>query len=180
MNKAGIIIGAAIVLVLIIGFAFWYAGNGTSPHNAAAGLQQAQQAAATGSGQAGNTPTTGNTQASGGAQTSGSAPRVRLQDTPYMNYAYLISDNATSPQEDAALAGFQVQKQTLADGSLQVTLKALQPEYHDQTYMVQPGEKLYFIETSFGDDRSSQEYNLGDDTAVLVDADGYIIPNSSQ
>ncbi len=176
MNKTGIIIGAAVVLVAVIGFAFWYAENSTSSTNAAAGLQQAQQTAATGSGQASNTPTTGNTQASGGTQTGGSMPRVRLQDTPYINYAYLISDNATSPQEEAALAGFQVQKQTLADGSLQVTLKALRQEYHDQTYVVQPGERLYFIETSFGDDRGSQEYNLGDDTGVLVDANGYIIP----
>ena len=37
------------------------------------------------------------------------------------------------------------------------------------------GQKLYFIETSLGDDRNDQEYALGDDAAVLTESDGTIV-----
>ena len=110
-----------------------------------------------------------------GSPTANASARVRLQDTRYANVAYLISDNATSPAEEAALAGFQVQRTVLPDGSMNVTLKALQPEYQDQSYVVQPGQQLYFIEASMGDDQNGQEYSLRDDTAVLTDSDGYIV-----
>jgi hypothetical protein len=110
-----------------------------------------------------------------GGSSAAASPRVRLQDTQYAQFAYLISDNQTSPAEEAALAGFQVVKEVQSDGSLKVTLKALQPEYQNQSYVVLPGEKLYFIEASMGDDRGNHEYSLRDDTAVLTDSDGYIV-----
>jgi hypothetical protein len=74
------------------------------------------------------------------------------------------------------LTGFDLQKEQLTNGSQKITLKALSPEYHDQIYTVKPGQKLYFIETSMGDDQDNLETNMGDDRAVLVDADGYILP----
>lgn len=154
MKKTLIIVVAALVAaVFVLAGCAQQPGPGTGSQGAPSGV-----AAAPGS-SAANT----------------SSAQVRLQDTQYWPYAYLISGNVTSPQAEAALAGFQVVRTMQPDGSLQVTLKALQPEYHDQSYVVQPGQQLYFIETSMGDDAGGQEYSLRDDTAVLTDANGYII-----
>lgn len=157
-----IVIGVAIFAALLV------AACSSGSHNVAA--NPGQTAAATG-GHAATGAQSGST-----GQTQAAPQRIRLADTRYMQYASLISDNATSQREQEALAGFQVTRQQQADGSLLVTLKALNPEYQDQAYTVQPGQQLYFIETSMGDDRGTTgEYNLGDDTAVLVDSDGYIV-----
>ncbi len=90
-------------------------------------------------------------------------------------YAYLISTDTYDANTQKALSGFKVVKSTLADGSVQITLNAQNPEYKTQTYVVKTGEKLYFIEKSLGDDRGDKDAFLGDDTAVLVDGNGYIV-----
>lgn len=149
-----------IVAVVIVAAAFVLAG--CSP----------QQSPATGRQGA---PAVTSAQAQPSSQSANASRGIRFQDTPYARYAYLISDNTISPDAETALAGFQVQRETQPDGSLKVTLKALQSEYHDQSYVVQPGQKLYFIEESMGDDVDGKDYSLSDDTAVLVDSDGYVI-----
>jgi len=103
--------------------------------------------------------------------------KVKLSDTKYWPYSYLISTDTIGSKTQAALAGFKLERTVLADGTQNITLKALQPEYKDQSYTVLPGQKLYFIETSFGDDHANIEGSLSDDVAVLVDADGYVIKN---
>ena len=74
-----------------------------------------------------------------------------------------------------SLKGFQVKKKVLADGSLEITLIALQSEYPNQTYVVKPGEKLYFVEVSSVDDSVSEDHSPADDHAILVSADGFIL-----
>jgi len=68
-----------------------------------------------------------------------------------------------------------VKKRTLADGSLQITLVALQSEYPDQTYVVKSGEQLYFVEASAADDSVSEDHAPADDRAILVSASGVIL-----
>ncbi len=89
--------------------------------------------------------------------------------------AYLISTPTYDANTQTALAGFNVVKNPQADGSTQITLNATNPDYQTQTYTVKPGEKLYFIEGNLGDDSGNTDKTMGDDTAVLVDANGYII-----
>lgn len=100
--------------------------------------------------------------------------KIKLSDTKYWRYSYLISTGTIDSETQAAIAGFKLERAVLADGTQNIILKALQPEYHDQQYIVAPGQKLYFIETTMGDDHANQEFSMGDDAAVLVDVDGYI------
>ena len=92
-------------------------------------------------------------------------------------HAYLISTSLYDAKTKEALSGFTVSKKTLSDGSMEITLNAKKSGYQTQTYTVKPGEKLYFIETSMGDDENGRDELLGDDHAVLVDANGYIVSN---
>jgi len=108
--------------------------------------------------------------------TTNTPSQQKFSDQPYASYSYLISGDTLSADAKSALSGFQMQKQHMADGSTQITLKALQPQYHDQQYTLKPGEQLYFIEKFLGDDpNENEEHNLGDDSAVVVDAQGNVV-----
>jgi hypothetical protein len=98
-----------------------------------------------------------------------------FSSSPESQYSYLISTPTYDAKTQQALSGFKVTKNTLSDGSIQITLNAQNPEYKTQTYTVKTGEKLYFIEKFLGDDNGTEDKNLKDDTAVLVDANGYIV-----
>lgn len=103
-------------------------------------------------------------------------PGVKFSDTNFAKYAYLISGTSNyDSKTKAALAGFKVDRKAQPDGTEVITLNATNPEYQTQTYAVKPGEKLYFIETTLRDDPVGQELNMGDDKAVVVDANGYIV-----
>jgi len=47
--------------------------------------------------------------------------------------------------------------------------------YANQTFIVKPGYKLYFVEKSRGDDVGGVDANFGDDKGVLVDLNGYVV-----
>ncbi len=106
------------------------------------------------------------------ASTSG---KTLFSDTAEYQYAYIISDATLTSQAESALSGFALSKTTNADGSAVYTLKAKQANYKDQTYTLAAGQKLYFIETSMGDDNDDADSNPLDDTAVVVDANGYVV-----
>jgi hypothetical protein len=110
------------------------------------------------------------------AQSANGTQRMKLSDTQYWNYAYLISGPSLSDSSRAALAGFNYSRQVMADGSENITLVALSPDYQGGSFTVRPGQKLYFVETSFGDDAGNGEYSMGDDSAVMVDSGGYVVP----
>lgn len=101
--------------------------------------------------------------------------RIKLSQTPIANYAYVISDPNLSSRAQQAISGFSRTRTQLANGSIQIALKALEPQYQDQTIIVPKGDTLYFVETSYGDDPSHREYSLGDDRAILVDSNGYVV-----
>jgi LysM repeat protein len=116
----------------------------------------------------------GNTNAPMKPAPSSSIVGTMLADSPYANYAYLISSNSLSADAQKALTGFKLTKSSNADGSTTYTLTAINPEYKTQTYTVQSGQKLYFIERNLGDDAGEERF-LGDDMALVVDAQGKIV-----
>ncbi len=102
---------------------------------------------------------------------------IKFSDSPFFQYSYLISGNSLSPNAQQVLAGFDLKAIQNSDGTRTYTLTALKPGYVNQTYTLQPGQNLYFIERSMGDDDTTGniDYNLGDDMAVVVDSNGNIV-----
>lgn len=99
----------------------------------------------------------------------------KFTDQSYYNKSYLISEDTLNEDAQKAISGFKLDKQSLLDGTKQITLKALNPEYHDQAYTLKTGEQLYFIEKFMGDEPTIEdEKNLKDDTAVVVDSQGFV------
>ncbi len=111
----------------------------------------------------------------GGSLSAKSSSAVKFSDQAYAKNAYLISADTLSADAKMALAGFQMSKKTLPDGSVQIDLKALESQYHDQSYTLKSGEQLYFIDKFLGDDQGEKEANIGDDTAAIVDASGNVV-----
>ena len=107
-----------------------------------------------------------------------SAPVVTVQkfaDQDYFKTAYLISGVTLSADAKMALTGFTMTKKTMPDGTTSIMLKALKPEYKDQSYTLKTGEQLYFIEKFLQDDANGTESNIGDDGAVIVNAEGNVV-----
>ena len=100
---------------------------------------------------------------------------TKLADSPMADKSYLISTASLSADAQKALTGFSVTSSSSADGSVTYMLKATNPEYQDQSYTLKPGEQLYFVEVSLGDDSGDTDSNLRDDRAIVVDSTGTII-----
>jgi hypothetical protein len=96
-----------------------------------------------------------------------------FSNQPYAPYSYLIYPGTPSSQAQAALSGFKISTTQLQNGSAMVTL-VLVSTGDNQTIIVKTGYKLYFIETSFGDDGLGGESSLGDDGYVTVNPNGYV------
>ncbi len=101
--------------------------------------------------------------------------KVKLADTKYGKDSYLISSETLSPEAQTAISGFNISRVVNPDGSINMVLIALNPEYQNQNYHLAPGQSLYFIETYAGDDNppKGEGPSLMDDKAVIVDQDGY-------
>jgi hypothetical protein len=111
-----------------------------------------------------------NTQAGTPGDTNAS---LLFSNQPYAPYSYLIYPGTPSPQAQAALSGFNLSTTQLQNGSAMITLVFISTG-SNQTVVVKPGYKLYFIETSMGDDSFGGESSLGDDGYVTVDPNGYV------
>ena len=100
----------------------------------------------------------------------------KFTDSKYFQYGYKIFPGTLSETDKQALAGFAMTTKDMPDGSTQVTLTAEKPEYTTQTYAIKKGSALYFIEMNLKDDdnEANEDHNLRDDTAVVVDPQGYI------
>lgn len=111
----------------------------------------------------------------GASQQTPQSGMVKLSDSQYANYAYLISTDPLSADAQQAITGFNIQKTSNPDGSTTYNLVAVNPEYQNQTYTIQQGQSLYFIERSLGDDSNGADNFPGDDMALVVDSNGYIV-----
>lgn len=100
----------------------------------------------------------------------------KFSDSNDFQYAYKIFPGALSSQAKQAITGFAMTTKNMPDGSTQISLTAQEPQYKNQQYMIKSGYSLYFIERMLGDDNTSEnmDKNLNDDTAIIVDPQGYI------
>lgn len=88
--------------------------------------------------------------------------------------AYLIYPT-TDAGTAKALAGFAVRTKDLGNGTTQVSLASKTQNDEVQYFTVSAGQKVYFVEKSFGDDSLDNDRFLGDDYGVAVDANGFIL-----
>jgi hypothetical protein len=112
--------------------------------------------------------------ATGSAGTTANG-KVKLSDTQDWANAHLISGDTLDAGAQSALSGFSLKKNPMPDGTVQITLTAAQAGYFNQTYNLKPGQQLYFIERFKADDSGGSDINSKDDSAVIVDAQGYIV-----
>lgn len=117
----------------------------------------------------------GGTTSSGSTTTSGGAKRIRLMDTRYARYSYLISNETLTNDARRALDGFRWNRTRVNASTVRITLIPEEPQYKRYSVLVRDDQKLYFIETSFGDDAPHRETQLDDDAPVKVDGDGYVV-----
>jgi len=101
----------------------------------------------------------------------------KFQDSPLASSAFQIFPGPLSDQAKQAIIGFNIDTKTQADGTVLVSLTSTNPEYKNQQVSVKPNYIVYFIEKSSGDDSptDNSDRNLGDDSIVLVDPDGFIV-----
>ena len=114
---------------------------------------------------------------SGSNSASTTPTPVKFADTSQAAKAVQIYPGQFSDAAKIAMNGFSMQTNSLADGSVEVALTSTNPEYKNQKYAVKPGYTLFFIEKSSGDDAvdNNSDSFLADDTAVLVDDQGFLV-----
>ena len=102
---------------------------------------------------------------------------IKLADSKFAKSSYLISGETLSNDVQNAISGFNLTREVLADGRINITLVALNPEYSNQNYVIAQNYSLHFIESTFGDDSppNGENPSLMDDHAVVVDPDGYVL-----
>jgi hypothetical protein len=107
---------------------------------------------------------------------------LKITDARYINNSFLISGDTLDDNAKLATNGFNITKSDNLDGTTTFTLTSSNPEYRNQTYTLQQGQQLYFVELNHGDDINSTDSILGDDRALITDADGNILnaPNFNQ
>lgn len=111
-----------------------------------------------------------------GTTTSPGSAREKFEGSRYWPFAVQIAPGPLSAAAQKALTGFNYASSTLPDGSIDVTLTAKEQNYQSQHYTVTRGQTLYFVESFAADDASgTHDASLRDDTAILVDQNGYII-----
>lgn len=171
------IISGIVGLLVVVGIFQLFNSSGSSGAIKPADNQQAAQVSAnvgsdfaTTAGQSSSTTPTSTTAANlmkGTGQLFTSSPDYA--------YAYRIFPTMVSDQAKQALDGFDMKTENLGNNIFRVTLTATNRNYKSQTLTVSGDQKIYFVETSFGDDAPGQDYELRDDYAVAVNAQGYIL-----
>lgn len=97
----------------------------------------------------------------------------RLASTPYASYAYRLYPGPQSAQARSATAGFNISI-TPSPAAITVRVSGVGVA-KTQTLTYPAGDRVYFVEASFGDDSTNAEYNLGDDGLVVTNASGRIV-----
>jgi len=119
------------------------------------------------------TPVSSNPAATSPSTTTQAAPNIA--DARYANNAFLISGDTLDAAAQAATSGFTINKVVNSDGSTTISLSSSNPDYQNQNYTLQPGQKLYFIEMNAGDDVNNGDGTIADDRALVTDVDGNIL-----
>jgi hypothetical protein len=70
---------------------------------------------------------------------------AKITDAKYAGKAYLISGETLDAATQTAISGFNIDKTINSDGTTTIKLSSSNPGYTNQSYTLQPGQKLYFI-----------------------------------
>ena len=158
-TKTYIILGVVVLILVVIGGALLLSGHKTpnSPR------------------QLSNLPTNQN-QTQNQPVGAGAGGKQLFKNSPEYQYAYQIFPGTMSAQAKTAMNGFSMKTTSMPDGSTQVSFSSTNPNYKNQSYVVKKGYSLYFIERTTADDNTAQDTDrlYLDDTAVIVDPNGYI------
>jgi len=98
-----------------------------------------------------------------------------LKTSALANYVYEIAPTVTDDAKKA-MTGFNIKSETQKDGSTLVTLTPKDSDDQYQSYVVQKGQMLYFVEQTPADDKNDQDKDLNyrDDYGIITDANGII------
>lgn len=106
---------------------------------------------------------------------TGAVGPVKLANSQYASYAYLIYPNSSNKY---VAAGFNITVNNLNNGSVKVTIAALGNTGSNTNFTFPANYELYYIDQSIGDDAPpSSDYVAADDHVVLVNSSGYIVGN---
>ncbi len=121
--------------------------------------------------------TTGGPATSQQSTTSTSAPQnlgPLLSSTQYAPYAFQVYPGPVSQQARVAMAGFSVSVHS-SGASETVSISAAGSTGTAQQSSYPAGDRVYFVETSLGDDSNAADYNGGDDGIIVTSSDGRIV-----
>lgn len=163
-----------------------HASNGTAASALTSGSQSSSAASSGGSQNQSSSATAPPAQASSsggtnpGQKTSKpSSAKVAsgplLSSEPYASVAYRIYPGTMSSAAQTAIAGFTFRFSQAGSGKEKVTAYAYGQSTPIASSVFAGTDKLYFIETSLGDDAAQADLNGGDDALVLTDAAGHIV-----
>ncbi len=162
MNKKTIVLGIIVVLVVIAGVSLYMNNSNTPPSTApVAATQTANPVPVAASG---STPT---------------VPLMQSTGQQFSQYKYFSKAHEVYPalaaDTKAALGAFSYSQQDLGGGTYKFTLTNNAEGYKGQSVTVGPGQSVYFIEPSTGDDSATEDSITTDDILMAVDAQGNIL-----
>lgn len=123
----------------------------------------------------GSTGTSGSSTQGASATKSQATRGPLLSSTPYAQAAYQVYPGTMSFTTKQAIDGFSFHFVPVGAKSEQVSVYVAGQSSAVLTKVFASSYRLYFIETSFGDDAPGTDLNGGDDSLILTDASGYII-----
>lgn len=109
--------------------------------------------------------------------TTTSAPSQKLgpllSSTQYAPYAFRIYPGSPSAQARVAETGFHID---VTGGPTTITVHVTVSGSSAAQHSSYPaGDRVYFVETTLGDDSGDSDYNLGDDGILVTDPNGRIV-----
>lgn len=129
--------------------------------------------------------TTPSPQTSGGPRPSGfpggrpPAPLARgdkFVGSAVEKFAHLIAPGTISADSQQYLTGFAVKSTSLEGGDTQVDLVPKDSDDQFQSYVLKPGDSLYFVEMTPVDDKADKDVdaNYRDDYGIVVNSQGIV------
>lgn len=150
----------------------------TATRTPSSGSSQTSTGTSSASSGSSTTPSSSSTSTSSSSTSSSSASSSSrgplLSSTPYAAYAYEVYPATPSGQAVTAEDGFSVTVRRTSAGTVLLDVQSQFSGGPSLKKQVLATDRVYWVETSYGDDAPGQDANLGDDGVVLTDAHGYI------
>lgn len=101
---------------------------------------------------------------------------MKLFGSQIEKFAYKVMPGDLSEDAKKALIGFNMKTDKLSNGSIRVDLVPKDTDDEFQTYVVKPGNSLFFVEMTPLDDKAAEDkdINYRDDYGIIVDKDGIV------